>query len=121
MHEMSLATAVVDVALKHAVGRRVTAVELRVGGMRQVVPSSLEFYFAICGRDTLCEGARLELVVVATRLRCEACETEWEPDLPFFFCPSCASSDVNVARGEEFEIESIMVEEEKEEEAACTA
>jgi len=117
---MSLATAVVDVAVRHAAGRRVTAVELRVGGMRQVVPSSLSFYFAICGRDTLCEDARLEQVIVPTRLRCEKCESEWEPDLPFFFCASCASSDVKVVGGEEFEIESIIVEEDKEE-AACTA
>jgi Zn finger protein HypA/HybF involved in hydrogenase expression len=38
--------------------------------------------------------------------------------MPHFFCPACASSDCAVIRGEEFEIESIMVEEE---ESACTA
>src|SRR4051794_11449205 len=116
MHEMALATSVVDIAVRHAEGRRVTAVTVRIGGMRQGVPRSLEVYFEICGRDTLCEGARLEYEVVATRLRCTTCAHEWEPDLPFFFCPSCASSDCAVVAGEEFEIESIDVEEH-----ACTA
>jgi hydrogenase nickel incorporation protein HypA/HybF len=114
---MSLATGVVDVAVRHAAGRRVTGVELRIGGMRQVVPRSLEFYFEICGRGTLCEGARLEYEIIATRLSCKACAHEWEPDLPFFFCPECASSDCAIVAGEEFEIESIVVEED----AACTA
>jgi hydrogenase nickel incorporation protein HypA/HybF len=116
---MSLATSVVDVAVRHAEGRRVSCVSIRIGGMRQVVPRSLEFYFEICGRDTLCEHARLEYEIVATRLRCSTCAHEWEPDLPFFFCPECASSDCAVIAGEEFEIESIVVEDEKE--SACTA
>ncbi len=119
MHEMALATSVVDVAVRHASGRRVKSVAVRIGGMRQVVPRSLEFYFEICGRDTLCDGATLEHEIVATRLRCAACEHEWEPDLPFFFCPDCASPDCDIVAGEEFEIESIVVEDEKE--SACTA
>ena len=116
MHEMALATSVVDIAVRHAEGRKVTVVSVRIGGMRQVVPHSLEFYFGICGKDTLCDGARLEYEVVETRLRCNTCAHEWEPDMPFFFCPSCASSDCAIVAGEEFEIESIDVEE-----PACTA
>ena len=46
--------------LKHAAGRRVTVVSLRIGHLRQVVPDSLAFYFELVSRETLCEGARLE-------------------------------------------------------------
>ena len=45
VHELSLAGAVIDTATRHADGRRVTAVHLRVGHLRQVVPDSLAFYF----------------------------------------------------------------------------
>ena len=41
VHELSISSAIVDTALRHAGGRRVTAVNLRVGGLRQVVPDSL--------------------------------------------------------------------------------
>ena len=93
-----------------------TRVELRIGGLRQVVPDSLEFYFEICTRETVCEGARLELELVPARLRCGACAHEWEPDPPAFRCPACAAADCAVVAGEELEVESIEVEE-----AACTA
>ena len=41
-----------------------TGVHLRVGQLRQVVPASLAFYFALVARDTVCEGARLEQEIV---------------------------------------------------------
>ena len=111
MHELSLSSAIVDTVIRHAAGRRVTAVELTVGAMRQVVPASLAFYFEIVGRDTVCEGARLEQRLVAARLRCEACGDEWSPELPAFRCAACGGTDVTVAAGDEFEVESIDVEE----------
>ena len=43
MHELSIAESVVQVASRHAQGRRVTKVYLKVGHLRQVVPSALVF------------------------------------------------------------------------------
>jgi hydrogenase nickel incorporation protein HypA/HybF len=111
VHELSLASAIVDTVERHADGRRVSVVVLRVGALRQVVPESLEFYVEIVGRDTVCEGARLEFEVVPARLAC--CGGEWEP--PSFRCSSCGSGGV-VISGNEFTVESIEIEE-----AACIA
>ena len=124
MHELSVANAVVDTAGRHARGRTVTVVSLRVGRMRQVVPDSLRFYFGIVARDTLCEHARLELTEVDVRLSCSACGREWEPLYPAFRCPDCASADVALLAGEELEVDYIEVEEPQaasaeEQEAAC--
>jgi hydrogenase nickel incorporation protein HypA/HybF len=116
MHELSLSSGIVEVVVRHAAGRRVTGVAVRCGALRQVVPSSLEFYFGIVARDTVAEGARLELEFVPATLRCRPCGRTWSPEVPWFRCPDCASEDVAVEAGEELEIESIMVEE-----AACTA
>jgi hydrogenase nickel incorporation protein HypA/HybF len=111
VHELSLSSAIVNTVAKHAAGRRVTLVNLRVGRLRQVVPDTLEFYFEFVARDTVCEGARLEQEVIAARLRCRPCELEWEVELPAFRCPACGGSDVEIAGGNEFEVESIEVEE----------
>jgi hydrogenase nickel incorporation protein HypA/HybF len=116
VHELALSSAVLNTAVKHADGRRVLAVNLRVGGMRQVVPESLDFYWGIVSRDSLCEGARLEQELVAARLRCEECGREWETEIPVFRCGTCGSA-ATVAAGDEFEVESIEIEEV----AACTA
>ena len=111
MHELSLSSAIVNTVAKHAAGRRVTHVSLRVGRLRQVVPDTLEFYFEFVARGTVCEGRRLEQEVVDARLRCRPCGTEWEIEIPAFRCPTCGGSDVVIASGNEFEVESIEVEE----------
>jgi hydrogenase nickel incorporation protein HypA/HybF len=116
MHELSLSGAVLNTVVKHAGDRRVSLVSLRVGRLRQVVPDTLEFYFEFVARDTVCEGARLEQDVVDARLRCEPCAREWAIDIPAFRCPTCSGAEVSVASGDEFEVESIEVEE-----AACIA
>ncbi|MEA2419997.1 MAG: hydrogenase nickel incorporation protein HypA/HybF [Thermoleophilaceae bacterium] len=112
MHELSLSGAIVNTVVKHAQGRPVSVVSLRVGALRQVVPDTLEFYFEFVARGTVCEGARLEQELVPARLRCANCERDWEIELPVFMCPSCgAGGRVEVATGDEFEVESIEVEE----------
>ncbi len=118
MHEMSLASAIVNTVVKHAGERKVTLITLKTGGMRQVVVDSLEFYLGFVARDTCCEGAKLEVILVKTRFKCRPCGEEWEPDLPHFRCPNCESADVAIIAGEEFEVDSIEIDEE---EAACTA
>jgi hydrogenase nickel incorporation protein HypA/HybF len=116
VHELSLSGAVLNTVVKHAGGRRVNLVSLRVGRLRQVVPDTLEFYFEFVARGTLCEGARLEQETVEASLRCEDCEREWEIEIPAFRCPTCGGAEVMVASGDEFEVESIEVQE-----AACIA
>ena len=111
MHELSVAGAVVDTAIKHAGGRPVTLVSLRVGRLRQVVPDTLEFYFEFVARGTVCEGARLEQEIVEASLRCNPCELAWAIEIPAFRCPTCGGADVEVASGNEFEVESIEIEE----------
>ncbi len=124
MHELSVSSAVVDTALKHAAGRRISVVSLRLGKLRQVVPDSLSFYFEIVGRDTLCEGARLELELIDALMSCGSCGHEWDPApkpqhgslvgsellLPQFRCPECEAPGAAVIRGDELEVESIEVE-----------
>jgi hydrogenase nickel incorporation protein HypA/HybF len=116
VHELSLSGAVLNTAIKHAGGRRVSLVSLRIGRLRQVVPDTLEFYFDFVARGTVCEGARLEQELIEARLRCERCEREWTIEIPAFRCPTCGSGEVDVGSGDEFEVESIEIEED-----ACIA
>ena len=116
MHELSLSGAVLNTVVKHAAGRRVSLVSLRVGQLRQVVPDTLEFYFGFVARGTICEGARLEQELIEARLRCQRCEREWRIETPLFRCPTCGSGEVCVSSGSEFEVESIEIEED-----ACIA
>jgi hydrogenase nickel incorporation protein HypA/HybF len=112
VHELSLSSAILETAERHAAGRRVTAVAMTIGALRQVVPESLSFYWEIVSRDTVCDGAALEQTYVPGRLACRACGHAWELQLIDFRCPRCLEGDAEVKAGDEFEVESITVEEE---------
>jgi hydrogenase nickel incorporation protein HypA/HybF len=122
VHELSIARAVLEIALRHASDRPVVRVDLSVGALRQVVPDSLEFCFEIAARETPCEGAALAQTLVPARMRCRACGGEWDPApapaedasalvaAPSFRCPSCRAAGGEVIAGEELVVESIEVE-----------
>jgi len=75
MHELAIADSVVRIACAHAAGRRVARVELKVGWLRQVVPSALEFSFGLVAEGTELEGAELVIEVVPAGGRCRAAPT----------------------------------------------
>ena len=111
MHELALADSVVRIARAHAGGRRVTRVELKVGHLRQVVPSALEFAFGLVAEGTEVEGAELAMEVVPVAGRCHACGAEGPfPQLPFE-CAACGSFDVELLRGEELLVDALEIEE----------
>lgn len=122
MHELSVSSAIVETVIRHAEGRRVNTVHLQVGTLRQVVPESLDFYFAVASRDTLCEGAELDVDLVDALMRCRQCGCEWDPApeplhsgdpaaaLPRFRCPACEAAGAEVLAGNDLLIDSIDVE-----------
>lgn len=110
MHELAIADAVVQVAVAHARGRRVDAVHVAVGHLRQVVPGSLAFAFELTAAGTPVEGARLELREVPARVRCRACGAESEQDGFPLACLACGGADVEVTAGEELIVEALEIE-----------
>jgi hydrogenase nickel incorporation protein HypA/HybF len=111
MHELSIADALVEIAVRHAGDRRVTRVEVRVGHLRQVVPSALELAFELVAHGTPVDGAELVLEHVSAAGRCPVCGAESELDGFPLACAACGSLDVEVIRGEELQVEWLEVEE----------
>jgi hydrogenase nickel incorporation protein HypA/HybF len=111
MHELSIAASIVDIAVRHARGRPVSRVEVRVGHLRQVVPSALDFAFGLVAQGTPVEGAELVLEEVAATVRCGTCGAESRLDGFPLIC-RCGSADVEIVAGQELTVESLDVEEE---------
>jgi hydrogenase nickel incorporation protein HypA/HybF len=112
MHELSIAKAVVAIAERHARGRRVTKVELKVGHLRQVVPSALEFAFELVAAGTPVEGAELEIEELRAVARCCACGAETVLERFPLLCGTCGGSEIALTSGEELLVESLELEEE---------
>jgi hydrogenase nickel incorporation protein HypA/HybF len=111
VHELAIADSVVRIACAHAAGRRVARVELKVGHLRQVVPSALEFAFGLVAEGTELEGAELVIEAVPAAGRCRDCGAEGPfPVLPPA-CGACGSYAVEVVSGEELLVDALEVEE----------
>ena len=62
MHELSLSSAIVEAAQRHAGGARVKVVSVRVGALRLRVPEALDWCRTCGGRSVaVTAGAELEL------------------------------------------------------------
>ena len=120
MHELSIAEAVVDIGVRHADGRPVKAVELRVGHLRQVVPSALEFAFELVAQGTALEGAELKMETVPATGLCRTCGEQTSlPDFPLC-CRHCGGFDVEVTSGEELLVDSLELHEQTQERLATS-
>jgi hydrogenase nickel incorporation protein HypA/HybF len=112
MHELSIAAAVVEIAGRHAAGRRVRQITLKVGHLRQVVPSALAFSFEVIAQGTPVEGAELEIEAVPAIGACRRCGVESRLMAFPLQCQACAAFDVQIVAGEELVVESLELEEE---------
>ncbi|QIN83384.1 hydrogenase maturation nickel metallochaperone HypA [Rubrobacter tropicus] len=110
MHELAIAGHVVDIAARHAEGRKVTKVYLKVGHLRQVVPSALTFSFDLVAQGTTIEGATLILEEVPATGRCRECGAESALKTFPFQCEACGASSLEITQGEELYVESLEME-----------
>ena len=114
MHELSIATAVIDEVAKHvaaAGGGRVLSITLRIGRLSCVQAGSLRFCFDLASADTKLSGARLEIIDVPARIWCPACAAEQElPGVQSLACPVCGRLSGDIRAGRELDLESIELE-----------
>ena len=111
MHELSIAESVVQIASRHADGRRVTKVYLKVGHLRQVVPSALTFSFELVAEGTPVEGAELEMEEIPVTGKCRECGSENQLTEFPLQCVVCGAFDLEILQGEELYVESLELEE----------
>jgi hydrogenase nickel incorporation protein HypA/HybF len=111
LHELAIADSVVRIASRHADGRRVTKVHLKVGHLRQVVPSALAFSFELVAQGTPAEGAELEMEEVPVTGKCRTCGAVSHPESFPLQCTSCGGLDLEILKGEELYVESLELEE----------
>ena len=111
LHELSIAESVVGIASRQADGRKVTKVQMRVGYLRQVVPSSLAFGFGLLAEGTPVEGAELEIEQVPAEGRCRGCGVESLLGSFPLQCEGCGGFDLEILKGEELTVDSLELEE----------
>jgi len=102
MHEMTLAVSVLQIvedAVRREGLRHVRAVWLEIGQLASVEPEAMRFCFDAVARDSVAEGARLEIVTTAGAAWCNLCSKAValaELGAP---CPHCGGYRLRLTEG----------------------
>jgi hydrogenase nickel incorporation protein HypA/HybF len=108
MHELSIANAIVEACSERASGSRVMRVRVEVGRLSCVLPDALRFSFDICARDTVVEGAALEIIETPGRAQCRDCGREVVLVRLAGSC-DCGSTNLRVVAGEELKVREMEI------------
>jgi hydrogenase nickel incorporation protein HypA/HybF len=115
MHELSIATHVVEIAARHAAdhgGGRIVAVTLRIGRLSCVHEDALRYSFELVREGTPLAGAELRIVAVPVSVWCPTCRAERAlPGIQRFACPDCGTPTADIRAGRELDLESIELAE----------
>jgi len=109
MHELSVATAIVQTVAGHAGQERVLSVRVRIGVLSGVLPDALQFCFPLATRGTTLDGADLVIDQTPARAECRSCGQEYLAISPVELCPRCGSIGPKLLSGLELVIESFEV------------
>lgn len=97
---------------ERAHAKRVVAIKLKVGELRDVVDEWLQRYFEQVGRGTIAEHARLEIVRSPVVLECAGCTHTFQiaaKEVGGTCCPRCRGARATIKGGRELCIEGIEV------------
>ncbi len=106
MHELSIANGIVEICAERAEGARVVRVRLEIGRLAAVLPDAVRFCFDVCARNTVVEGAALEIVETPGRALCRDCGRE-VPLAQLVGRCACGSANLRVIAGEELKIKEM--------------
>ena len=113
MHEFPITEQIIKIAeeeARKANASRVAKITLVVGDYSGFIGESIQMYFDIISKGTLCDGAVIEIQRVKPKLQCSACGAYFERRPMSFECPECGGEGEPTEIGKEFYIDSIEVE-----------
>ena len=112
MHEMSLAEGVLQLiedAAHQQEFAKVTAVWLEIGQLSGVEVEAMEFCFEAVMRDSIADGARLEIIALPGIGWCMQCAMTVPMTEVFGECPQCGSHQMQVTGGTEMRVKELEV------------
>ena len=113
MHELVVTESLLELALKHAGNEhatKVTELFITIGALTSIVDDSVQFYWEIISRQTICENAKLHFERIPATFLCEKCGEKYTIGSELLPCPKCKSTAVKIVSGEEFFLNSISIE-----------
>lgn len=113
MHELSVATGIIEIAEKTMQQnglQKVHRIDIVIGELTCVDESALRFALEPAGKGTAMEGAEIVIHRQAALATCVACEKEFEPAGFVAQCPKCLGFETKIVKGRELFVKSVEAE-----------
>ncbi len=113
MHELPVTESILKITLRHAEthnATKVTDIYLVLGQWSTIIDDSIQFHWDILSENTIAVGATLHFERIPVELFCLDCANTYTPTDEELICPRCESTRIKVSKGDEFNIDSIEIE-----------
>jgi hydrogenase nickel incorporation protein HypA/HybF len=113
MHEMTIAMNIVDIVCKQAndeKAHKINSVELEIGELSGIMIDSLEFCFEAACKNTIADGADLNIHTIKAQAFCKSCNINFNTDSAFSPCPTCDNFNFELIVGKELSIKSFNID-----------
>jgi hydrogenase nickel incorporation protein HypA/HybF len=115
MHELQVTERILDIAVKHAAGHKVSKIVrigLKIGELSDLEDEWIQRYFDYLSKETLAASAKLVIERAPIVLACQSCGSSFEIErekLGSPECPECAETDCRLVSGREYLVKNIEV------------
>ncbi|MBM4271810.1 MAG: hydrogenase maturation nickel metallochaperone HypA [Deltaproteobacteria bacterium] len=115
MHELAVTESILNIVLKHAQANKaekILSISLKIGELSDLVGDCIQFYFDYLSKNTIAEGAAIEIERSPVIFQCRTCSDTFQvslKDSKDIVCPECGGIEVTFVSGREFYIKHIEV------------
>lgn len=113
MHELTLAEralGIVDKTARAAGAQRVTRIRLSIGALAHVDPDTMQYCCEVVSRDSLAEGAQIEVTRAPGLAWCSTCQAEVALAQVGEPCPACGGYQLRITDGDQMQVVDISIE-----------
>ena len=113
MHEMGIADGILRASIEgaeQANATRINSVDVTIGVLTEIMEDALQFAWDVLSRETMAEGAVLNVTMIEACSRCADCDAEFGHGRFDTTCPTCGSYMVELVTGRELVIDSIDID-----------
>jgi len=113
MHELSIATGIIEIVTEEAArvsATKVTRIDVEIGTLAGIEKDSLMFSWELVTEGTIASKADLVIREIQAIAECLVCHRTFPLEHPLAICPHCQSNRYQINIGKELRISSLEVE-----------
>jgi hydrogenase nickel incorporation protein HypA/HybF len=113
MHEFSLAVEVIHLAEREAekaMAKTIEEITIEIGDLSGIEANAFESALGLLVKDSVLVNAHINIIKIPGKGRCNSCDFEFEMTQMMVTCPKCNAFPSEISGGQQFRVQSLVVE-----------